>query len=147
MLHKIVVNVHKIFIHLIPLKKMKLKLLTLSLLTGALIFNACRKDVTTPTLEVSKILKKPLTDDEKLLKLKLEQTAMIIAEVIKDKSILNELKQQVGKKISITKNEESLTFKELFSKPEEIKTESNNSNTKKIFTMDASIATRFKERY
>ena len=79
--------------------------------------------------------------------MKLEQSAKIIAEVIKDKSILKELNGQIAKKLSITKSEEALTFKELFEEPDSRKVASTNTNNSKLFTMDASIANRFKVRY
>lgn len=79
--------------------------------------------------------------------MKLEQSAKIIAEVIKDKSILRELNGQIAKKLSITKSEEALTFKELFAEPDNRKVASTNTNNSKLFTMDASIANRFKVRY
>lgn len=95
----------------------------------------------------SRIEKRALSDDEKILKLKLEQSAKIIAEVIKDKSILTELNGQISKKLKITKNEESLTFKELFAEPNAQKVESSGSLHQKSFTMDANVAQHFKDRY
>lgn len=88
-----------------------------------------------------------MSESEKILKLKLEQSAKIIAEVIKDKSILAELNGQIAKKLKITKNEESLTFKELFAEPSAQKVESLGSSNQKFFTMDATVAQHFKDRY
>ncbi len=126
---------------------MKTKTLIFAALTGMLIFNACRKDVSTTPNTTSKPEKRVLSENEKVLKLKLEQSAMIIAEVIKDKSILKELNSQIAKKLTITKSEEALTFKELFSEPDNRKVESSGSASQKVFVMDASIANHFKTSY
>lgn len=58
-----------------------------------------------------------------------------------------ELNGQIAKKLKITKNEESLTFKELFAEPNAQKVESLGSSNQKSFTMDATVAQHFKDRY
>jgi hypothetical protein len=126
---------------------MKTKNLLFVALCGLLTFNSCKKESSTPPPAKSEIAKRNLTDDEKILKLKLEQSAKIIAEVIKDKTILSELNGQIARKLKITKSEESLTFKELFTEPVNRKVESSGSSSQKTFVMDATIANHFKTSY
>jgi hypothetical protein len=126
---------------------MKTKIFIYSTLIGIISLNSCKRDASTPPLLRNSVAKKTLTTDEKLLQLKLEQSAKIIAEVIKDKNILAELNQQIGEKLSITKSEESLTFKELFSDPSDLKVASTNTNDPKVFTIDKSLTSKFKSKY
>jgi hypothetical protein len=127
---------------------MKTKQIALAILTVAILFTACRKNEAIDKVEISKVVKRELTKEEQTLKLKLEKSAAIIAEVIKDKSILAELSGQLGKKLSITKNDEALTFKELFGQNNSKTIESiNNTNNIKTFTMDANVSNHFKAKY
>ena len=56
-------------------------------------------------------MKRVLNKKDEILKLRLEQSAKVVAEVLKDRSIVNELTGQITKKLKITGNKESLTFR------------------------------------
>jgi hypothetical protein len=127
---------------------MKTNRITIAILAVAITFTACRKNEAVDKVEISKVAKRELTKEEEVLKLKLEKSAAIIAEVIKDKTILAELGGQLAKKLSITKNDEALTFKQLFGQnnSKTIESTSNTANLK-TFTMDANVSNHFKAKY
>lgn len=98
---------------------MKIKLLALSVLTGALIFNACRKDVSTPHLEVSKSAKKysylKPTKEQEIVLSRFKLATYVVSEIISEKSTREKLNQFILSKVKKTGNDEELTFKEIFS--------------------------------
>jgi hypothetical protein len=100
-----------------------------------------------PPVTIAKIEKRNLSSNDEILKLRLEQSAKVLAEVLKDKSIASELSGQVARKLKITGNNESLTFRELFQEAEGRKTQSSGLQNPKVFTMDAAVANHFKTKY
>jgi hypothetical protein len=92
-------------------------------------------------------LKRVLNKKDEILKLRLEQSAKVVAEVLKDRSIVNELTGQITKKLKITGNKESLTFRELFQESDGRKTQSIDAQNPKVFSIDANVANHFKTKY
>ncbi len=100
-----------------------------------------------PQQQTSKVLKRVLNKKDEILKLRLEQSAKVVAEVLKDRSIVNELTGQITKKLKITGNKESLTFRELFQESDGRKTQSIDAQNPKVFSIDANVANHFKTKY
>ena len=122
----------------------------MALIAGGVLLNACRKYVYTPPpppQQTSKVLKRVLNKKDEILKLRLEQSAKVVAEVLKDRSIVNELTGQITKKLKITGNKESLTFRELFQESDGRKTQSIDAQNPKVFSIDANVANHFKTKY
>jgi len=82
------------------------------------------KEVKPITTSVKPVEKRTLNEKEVALKKQLEQTAQVVAEVLKDKDLRKGFNEIVRKKVLAT-NIESVTFKELFS------AESTNPELKK----------------
>ena len=97
---------------------MKNKNLLFAALAGSLLFNACKKDVSTPPSITN--LKFPYKDislnsEQTIIVNRFKLASYVLSDILADLKTREELNQFILAKVKKTGNDESLTFRELFS--------------------------------
>jgi hypothetical protein len=114
---------------------MKTKNILIVAFISLIILNSCKRETSSPSSE-KLLVKKELTDDDKILLNKFQLASYVISDMIADKTTRNELNKFILAKVKKTGSDESLSFEEIFS-----------GRTLKLEGVDPNFFDTFKDKF